>query len=178
MKELENAEVKPPDPTVQGDEEKVDHVVTEVESEKASVQMSIDSFVVEVNSLDKISIATASAMEKFSEKLKVRLEVLVQKSRKVNDTLRNSVNDFYGIESAKLDSTLLEICTKVEESVANPQNQSCLHPHQLLAGSRYTSRSPSHPGLRGMRWTTPSSRESGLVLSLKPTYQRNQKLTN
>ena len=120
MKELEIAEVKPPENSTQDLEEKVDHVVTEVESEKASVQRSIDSFVAEVNSLDKIQFATANAMEKFSEKLKVRLDVLVQKSRKVNDTLRNSVNDFYDTECAKLDRILLEICTKVEDSVASP----------------------------------------------------------
>ena len=120
MKELEIAEVKPPDNSTHETEEKVDHVVTEVESEKASVQRSIDSFVSEVNSLEKIQFATASAMEKFSEKLKVRLEILVQKSRKVNDTLRSSVNDFYDTECAKLDKVLLEICTKVEDSVSSP----------------------------------------------------------
>ena len=120
MKELEKAEVKPPDNSTHETEEKVDHVVTEVESERASVQRSIDSFVAEVNSLDKIQFATASAMEKFSEKLKMRLEVLVQKSRKVNDTLRGSINDFYDTECAKLDKCLLEICTKVEDSVTSP----------------------------------------------------------
>ena len=49
-----------------------------------------------------------------SQKLKVWLEVLVQKSRKVGDTLRGEVNTFYDVKPAKLDSALLKICTKVE----------------------------------------------------------------
>ena len=97
-------------------EEKVDILVTELESEKASLQLSIESFVEEVNGADKVAIATASAMEKFSEKLKLRLEILVQRSRKVDDTLRGKVNDFYNMQSAKLDSALLKVCSKVEDS--------------------------------------------------------------
>ena len=73
-------------------------------------------FVEEVNGADKVAIATASAMEKFSEKLKLRLEILVQRSRKVDDTLKGKVNDFYNMQSAKLDSALLKVCSKVEDS--------------------------------------------------------------
>ena len=97
-------------------EEKVDILVTELESEKASLLLSIEAFVEKVNGADKVAIATASAMEKFSEKLKLRLEILVQRSRKVDDTLRGKVNDFYNMQSAKLDSALLKVCSKVEDS--------------------------------------------------------------
>ena len=54
MKELEIAEVKPPDKATEVSEEKVDHVVTEVESENASIKRSINSFVTEVNCLDNL----------------------------------------------------------------------------------------------------------------------------
>ena len=47
--------------------------MTELESEKASLLLSIEAFVEKVNGADKVAIATASAMEKFSEKLKLRL---------------------------------------------------------------------------------------------------------
>ena len=58
---------------------------------------SIDSFVNEVNTAEKIAFTTASAMEKFSDKLKERLSILVQKARKVEDNVRQKVNDFYNI---------------------------------------------------------------------------------
>ena len=118
IEELSKNEEKPVEaPHV---EEKVDILVTEIESEKASLLLSIDAFVEEVNGTDRIAIATASAMEKFSEKLKLRLEILVQRSRKVDDTLRNKVNDFYNMECAKLDSALLRVCSKVEDSPSSP----------------------------------------------------------
>ena len=82
--------------------------------------LALSLFVEEVNGADKVAIATASAMEKFSEKLKLMLEILVQRSRKVDDTLRGKVNDFYNMQSAKLDSALLKVCTKVEDSPPTP----------------------------------------------------------
>lgn len=66
-----------------------------------------------------------------SQKLKVWLEVLVQKSRKVGDTLRGEVNDFYDVEPAKLDSALLKICTKVE----TPEYSVPTHPTRSATSS-------------------------------------------
>ena len=96
--------------------ENLNYVETEIEAEKSSLLQSIDSFVNEVNIAEKIAFTTASAMEKFSEKLKERLSLLVQKARKVEDSVRQKVNDFYNMEAAKLDSALLQLCTKVEEA--------------------------------------------------------------
>ena len=95
-------------------EEKIDHLEAEVMSEKSSLRQSIAAFIGEVNDVSKIAISAASSMEKFLEKLKVRLKILVQKSRKVGDVLRGEVNDFYDTDCAELDSALLQICTKLE----------------------------------------------------------------
>ena len=95
--------------------EVVEHVVTELEAEKTSLGQSIGAFVDEVASCDLIAMATAEAMEKFSEKLKMRLEDLKLKSRKVDDTLREEVNDFCNMQYSKIDSVLLSICKKIPE---------------------------------------------------------------
>ena len=96
-------------------EENPDHLDTEVESEKDSLSQSITAFANEVNDSAEITLVGAGAMEKFSEKLKNRLELLRYKSRKVKDKLRTEVNDFCNTETAKLDSVLLQICTKIPE---------------------------------------------------------------
>ena len=96
--------------------ENPDHIETEVVSEKNSLTQSIAAFIQEVNDANKIPITAASSMEKFSEKLKARIEVLVLKARKVGDVLRGEVNDFYDVQCTKLDAALLQICSKVEET--------------------------------------------------------------
>ena len=85
-------------------------------SDKNSLSQSIAAFIQEVNDANKIPITAASSMEKFSEKLKSRIEVLVLKARKVGDVLRGEVNDFYDVQCTKLDAALLQICGKVEEN--------------------------------------------------------------
>ena len=109
-------------------QEKVDHIVTEVQSEKASLGQSIESFIEEVNTCDDIALPTAEAMEKFSEKLKKRLEDLRQKSRKVDDGLREKVNEFCNTEHAKIDSILIQICKKLPLPTTPP-------PHTFTTGS-------------------------------------------
>merc|ERR1711867_386722 len=74
------------------------HIETEVMSEKNSLTKSITAYIQGVNEVSKISTAAASSMERFSEKLKARLEVLVLKGRKVGDVLRSEVNDFYNVQ--------------------------------------------------------------------------------
>ena len=96
--------------------ENPDHIETEVVSEKNSLTQSITAYIQEVNDVSKISITAASSMERFSEKLKARLEVLVLKGRKVGDVLRGEVNNFYDVQCTKLDAALLQICSKVEEA--------------------------------------------------------------
>ena len=109
-------------------EEKFDYLSTEIESEKAYLKQSIDSFVDEVNSVQKIPFATAQAMEKFTEKLKLRLEMLVQRARNVDEKLRQVVNDFYNLEASKIDSALLRVCTKIEESSYSSSSGSSSNP--------------------------------------------------
>ena len=126
IEELGKNEAKPA--PEHGTEEKFDYLATEIESEKAALRQSIDSFVEEVNSVQKIPFATAQAMEKFTEKLKVRLEMLVQRARNVDETIRQNVNDFYNLEAAKIDSALLRVCTKVEESSRTSSSDSTSSP--------------------------------------------------
>ena len=96
-------------------QENPDHLVTEVQSEKSSLEQSVLAFTDEVTATEELSMATANAMEGFADKLKNRLEQLRYKSRKVEDGLRNSVNDFCNTETAKIDSVLLMICKKIPE---------------------------------------------------------------
>ena len=111
-KEVKTVETKPLEIQVQDNSE---HLAAEIKSEKKSLEQSMESFTQEVNALDEISFTIANAMEKFSEKLKHRLDLVRQKSRKVDDTLREEVNDFCNVGTAKLDSILLQICKKVIE---------------------------------------------------------------
>ena len=95
-------------------------MVTEMQSQKTSLGQSIGSFINEVNICENIAQPTAEAMEKFSEKLKMRLEDLRQKSRKVEDGLREKVNEFCDIEHAKIDSVLIQICKKLPVPSSSP----------------------------------------------------------
>ena len=115
IEELEGLETKLEEAKPEAVQENMDHVATEVKSEKNSLEQSLSSFTVEVGDCGEISFTTATAMEKLSEKLRERLAMLRLKSRKVDDTLREEVNDFCNVESAKLDSILLQICKKVME---------------------------------------------------------------
>ena len=56
-------------------QENVNHIETEVKSEKGSLGQSLTGFVDEVNACDDIPLPTAEAMEKFSEKLKMRWSI-------------------------------------------------------------------------------------------------------
>eukprot|EP00092_Neocalanus_flemingeri_P069439 GFUD01085096.1.p1 GENE.GFUD01085096.1~~GFUD01085096.1.p1 ORF type:complete len:409 (+),score=105.81 GFUD01085096.1:686-1912(+) len=102
-------------------QENVVHVVTELQSEKVSLGRSIESFVDEVNACVDIAQPTAEAMEKFAEKLKMRLEDLKQKSRKVDDDLREKVNEFCNTGHAKIDSILLQLCKKLRIPPSSPE---------------------------------------------------------
>ena len=104
--------------------ENTDYLAGELESDKNSLVQSVDSFANEVNNADKISLTVASAMEKYCDKLKERLGMLVQKSRLADTVTKQKINDVITLETAKLDSTLLQICTKVEDTnPARPQEQ-------------------------------------------------------
>ena len=109
--ELEDGEVAHVEDKPAVQEENPEYLDTEVESEKASLHQSINAFANEVNDKEELTLSSAGAMEKFSEKLKNRLELLRYKSRKVKDKLRTEINDFCNTETAKLDSVLLQICT-------------------------------------------------------------------
>ena len=75
IEELEAGEVKAPEAKhVEIEQENPDHLATEIKSEEKSLKQSIESFTGEVNAEDVISMTTAAAMEKFSEKLKTRLD--------------------------------------------------------------------------------------------------------
>ena len=80
--ELEKVTIQTEEAKPDETEEKVDHIETELKSEKSSLGQSIEAFINEVNVVEKIPLTAASSMEKFSDKLKVRMEVLVLKSRK------------------------------------------------------------------------------------------------
>ena len=69
-----------------------------------------------------IGIAIAGAYKKYSEKLKDRLEVLRTKARRVKgeSNTKSRTFDFCDTESAKLDSAMLHICTKIPEPVVPP----------------------------------------------------------
>ena len=104
--------------------ENTDYLAGELESDKNSLVQSVDSFASAVNSAEKISLTVASAMEKYCDKLKDRLGMLVQKSRLADTVTKQKINDVITLETAKLDSTLLQICTKVEDTnPARPQEQ-------------------------------------------------------
>ena len=104
--------------------ENTDYLEGEIESDKNSLVQSVDSFANEVNSADKITLTVASAMEKYCDKLKERCGLLVQKSRQADIVTKQKINDVITLETAKLDSTLLQICTKVEDTTpASPQEQ-------------------------------------------------------
>ena len=95
------------------------HITTELEAEKSSLGQSINTFIDEVNTDGEITFSAAGRMEKFSDKLKVRLEGLKLKSRQADNDVREGINDFCNLENAKLDSALLQICKKVPDQEPN-----------------------------------------------------------
>ena len=117
---LEESEAPPVEkkPEVPAGFSAAEHLETEVDSERSSLEQSILSFVEEVNNEEELTMTTASAMEGFAEKLKNRLEQLRFKSRQVEDGLRTKVNDFCNTETAKIDSVLLMICKKIPDTPA------------------------------------------------------------
>ena len=115
---LEESEAPPVEKKLEVPAEKPEHLETEVDSERSSLEQSILSFVEEVNNEEELTMTTASAMEGFAEKLKNRLEQLRFKSRQVEDGLRTKVNDFCNTETAKIDSVLLMICKKIPDTPA------------------------------------------------------------
>ena len=82
VKEKEKEEIEI-DRDIKPSVENNDYLEGEIESDKNSLVQSVDSFANEVNSADKISLTVASAMEKYSDKLKERCGMLVQKSRRL-----------------------------------------------------------------------------------------------
>ena len=105
--ELEGSEAPVAEEKPNGPADKLEHLETEINSEKSSLEQSILSFVDEVTIEEELTLPTARAMEGFAEKLKNRLEQLRFKSRQVEDGLRTKVNEFCNTETAKVDSVLL-----------------------------------------------------------------------
>ena len=63
--------------------------------------------------MEEISWSTGTAFEKLGEKLRSRLELLRTKSRSVEKSLRDKINEFISLWSSKLDSLHLEISKKL-----------------------------------------------------------------
>ena len=111
---LKNTE-KEAKPELGGDGGDQAELIAEVESEKASIRKSIETFSTEVDGLEDINLTKAAALERFSEKIKERLEAVRFKVRKFPTTEKDQSNDFLDLESAKIDSILLQICSKIPE---------------------------------------------------------------
>ena len=111
---LKSAE-KESKPDIGGDVEDQATMIAEVESEKTSIKKSIDTFSTEVDSLEEVNLTKAAALERFSEKIKQRVEAVRFKVRRFPTIERNTSHDFLDLESARIDSILLQICSKIPE---------------------------------------------------------------
>ena len=111
---LETAE-KEAKPDVGGEVEDNATLIAEVESEKTSIKKSIDTFSTEVDSLEEINLTKAAALERFSEKIKERVVAVRFKVRRFSTIERNNSHDFLDLESVRIDSILLQICSKIPE---------------------------------------------------------------
>ena len=94
----------------------LNYLPDEINLEKDSLESCISNLTTQVDSLDKIQIVAASAMEKLVANFKTRLDSLLQKSRNANDETRTAVGQFYKDESAKLNCILLELCKKLDDT--------------------------------------------------------------
>ena len=91
-------------------------LLAEVDSEKTSIKKSVEAFSAEIDSLDEINLTKATALERFSEKIKMRIETAKDKVRRLTGPDKNDAEEFLDLESAKIDSILLQICSKIPES--------------------------------------------------------------
>ena len=119
----------------------------EIKFEEGSVKQSVESFVQEVTSKDVIGIASAGAYEKYSEKLKYRLEMLRTKARraKSESKTRSMTFEFCDTESAKLDSAMLHICTKIPEPAVPPPASPAAQSSRTYAGKEQIHLEKSKP---------------------------------
>jgi len=101
-----------------------DFLATEINSETNSLVQAVDSFVDQYKDCEEISSITSEALEKHCGKLRKRIEALVFKSRDAEDDIRKKTDDSCNVLTVKLDTAMLNMCSKVEVSTAVVSNVS------------------------------------------------------
>ena len=109
--ELESAEIQD---EVKSVEELSSFLDKEIENEISNIVQSVNSFVEEVNSAETISLPKSAAMDNYVEKLRLRIDCLVEKGRNASEIVRQKLNDTSSLEKAKLDSAWLQVCGKLD----------------------------------------------------------------
>ena len=92
---------------------------TELNSMKNSLNMSVTSFVSEIDKLDKVSECAAIAMEALSSRIRGRIDQLRFDSRQLEPNERQAVMLSCDQYCTQLDSALLQICKKVKREKAS-----------------------------------------------------------
>ena len=113
-------EVKPS--KVEDDNDQQVSLLSEINSELDSIQNSVSTFSAEVDKLEEISVSKASALERFAEKISVKIQATRQMAMKIEENERLSVIEKFNTEAAKINSIILQLCSKVKDQDFLPNN--------------------------------------------------------